>query len=721
MFTFAHLPMLAWCLAAAAPLLIHLWSRRKHRETAWAAMEFLLAAVRRQSRRLRLEQLLLLVLRTLLILLVVLAVAEPYAERFGLVAASGARTHRVLVLDASYSMAYRQSDKSRFELAKETAARIVERSPQGDAFTLVLMAAPPRVVVGNASFEPGQMRTEIEGLDVLHTGADLPATVAAVRQLVETAQRDNPRLARHEVYFLSDLQRASWLPQATPSAWADFRRQSEELAQLASLVVVDLGQPSAENLAVTRLEATEPLALVGRSLGLAVDLKNFGRQTRNRQSVQLLVDGRRAAQQVVDVPAGGQSSLVFSYRFETAGDHTLEVRAEGDGLTVDDRRWLVVPVRQSIRALCINGRPSGEPFHGATDYLAAALAPESGRGEHGPVEVDVAPESALLERDLGGYDCVLLANVAQFTASEARVLEAYLNRAGSLVFFLGDQVLAERYNRELGDGAGGRRILPATIGPLITQPQSALNPLGYRHPIVAPFKDREKSGLLTTPVDKYFKLQPQSSTVVLAFNNGDPLVLAEPVRRGRVVLVATSADKSWTALPLWTSYVPLVHEILMWCASGQFEQSNVQVGEPLAGSVSATAADSPLSIVRPDGQTRRLQVRAEGESGAWTYGDTMLSGLYTVRSAGTAARGRTFAVNVNTAESDLTQLGFDELQSEVWPGIAVAYRTTWDSADAAVAGPSAGPGRLHVQLLYLVLGLLFVETYLAWRFGYQTT
>ena len=70
--------MLGWLAAAAAPLLIHLWSRHRFREVDWAAMQFLLAAMRKNARRLQLQQWLLLAVRTLLIVLVVLAVAEPY-------------------------------------------------------------------------------------------------------------------------------------------------------------------------------------------------------------------------------------------------------------------------------------------------------------------------------------------------------------------------------------------------------------------------------------------------------------------------------------------------------------------------------------------------------------------------------------------------------------------------------------------------------------------
>ena len=51
----------------------------------------------------------------------------------------------------------------------------------------------------------------------------------------------------------------------------------------------------------------------------------------------------------------------------------------------------------------------------------------------------------------------MLSNVAQFTASEARVLDNYLIHGGSLVFFLGDRVIADNYNSVLA-GPGARQV-----------------------------------------------------------------------------------------------------------------------------------------------------------------------------------------------------------------------------------------------------------------------
>ena len=156
---FANAPLLYALAAAGVPILIHLLNRRKYREVPWAAMRFLLAALRKNRRRVRIEQWLLLAIRTLVVLLVVWAMAKPFLESFGAVLA-GRRTHRVLVLDASLSMGYTSAEMSRFDQAKALAAQLVNDSRPGDAISVILMGNPPRVVIGNPSRNLGEVKKE---------------------------------------------------------------------------------------------------------------------------------------------------------------------------------------------------------------------------------------------------------------------------------------------------------------------------------------------------------------------------------------------------------------------------------------------------------------------------------------------------------------------------------------------------------------------------------
>src|SRR5918993_864766 len=96
----------AGVLAMAIPVVIHILNRRRFKTVTWAAMEFLLRAMRKNRRRLRFEQWVLLATRCALVLLLGMALARPLGCENPTMAVMGGRTGiSVFVVDNSYSMA----------------------------------------------------------------------------------------------------------------------------------------------------------------------------------------------------------------------------------------------------------------------------------------------------------------------------------------------------------------------------------------------------------------------------------------------------------------------------------------------------------------------------------------------------------------------------------------------------------------------------------------
>jgi hypothetical protein len=716
---FGNALMLGWLAAAALPIIIHLWNKRKYREVPWAAMEYLLAAIRKNSRRIQIEQWLLLAVRTLIVALVVLAMAEPFLERMGFRFVAGTRVLKVFVVDGSYSMAFKPVDRTRFDRAIAHTRQIVEDSPQGDGFTLVLMAAPPVTIVGKPSMEKQEFFDELQNLTMPHGAGDLSATLAKVEEVLKEAQ--NSGLERSVVYFLTDLGRTSWAPDQLE---ANFRQQVGQLASQASLVVLDLGQSSLENLAITNLAVREPYATTQRELTIVAQVQNFGTQPRLRHLVELFVDGRRVNDTSVDVKAGEVSPATFRHRFDTPGDHLIEVRLGADLLEVDNRRWLALPVKEQLRILCVDGKPAGDGVSGAADYVMLALNPNADQARS-PVHPELVGESALLERELSQYDAVFLCNVGQFTTSEARVLANYVKDGGGLVIFLGDQVQKDRYNRELGPN--GVALLPAEIGAVVSEAQYRFDPIDYRHPLVLPFKGREQSGLLTTPIYKYFKLEPNDGSqtrIALAFEGGDPAIVEKHVGRGRVILMATDGSRSsvdpvtrapWTTMAAWPSFVPLVQEMLSLAAGSPIAAHNVKVGETL-GELVQSLSGTKLSMKTPSGRVESLRLSTDEQGSRWTFTDTLTSGPYRVEPGAATGASETsgaslYCVNVDTRESNLARIDASaELPSEFE---TAAPSSPDDGSTTTIARPRG----LHRTLLYCVMALLFLEVFLAWRAG----
>src|SRR4029078_10001208 len=110
--------LIAGAACAAAPILIHLINRRRHRTIHWAAMDFLRKALQNNRRVLNLRDWLLLAIRTLAVFLFGAALSRPYYSRQQETLDAGQPLHAIVIIDNSLSMAYETLDGSLLELAK---------------------------------------------------------------------------------------------------------------------------------------------------------------------------------------------------------------------------------------------------------------------------------------------------------------------------------------------------------------------------------------------------------------------------------------------------------------------------------------------------------------------------------------------------------------------------------------------------------------------------
>ena len=370
----ANAPLIYGLAAASVPLIIHLLNRRKFREVSWAAMRFLLAAVRKNSRRIQIEQWLLLAVRTLVIILLVTAMAKPFLESLGGIAAvAGRRTHRVLVLDGSLSMGYTTDGTTRFDQAKALASQLVKDARRGDAISLILMADPPKVIIGDPSANHDEVNKELQEVTMPHGGTDLVATFNAIDRVLEVSSTD-----QKEIVFVTDLQTASWRRPESASDEGLKRVIAKIEARKPRSVVIDLGKSGEENRAVTALKLNDPVVTANAPVLVEAVVHNYGPRSSDALRAKLVVDGTIAEDQTVSAPVGEDQRLVFSTTFVTPGDHTAEVQIDDDPLKLDNRRVLAVPVREQVMVLLVDGDFKKEAYQAETDFLAQRQAEGDG-------------------------------------------------------------------------------------------------------------------------------------------------------------------------------------------------------------------------------------------------------------------------------------------------------------------------------------------------------
>ncbi len=691
-FEFTSLPMLGWLAAAVLPWLIHRWNRRQHHTTPWAAVELLLTAVNQRSRQVKLQQWLLIAVRTAILLLVALAVAQPVIGRWALGSGSAGRLHTILVLDQSYSIGLRSQGSTCLERAQVEASRLIESSQRGDVFSVVGWAQATDNVLGRPTEDVSHALSAIGSLSQTEEIANLSAALRSAQAALDRAKKERPNIEHHEVVFFSDLARNTWhMNPEQQSQW-------EALAEQASLTVVNLRDGQQNNIAITDLAADPALFSSGQQVSFTATLQNFGDRAWQNMKVDLSIDGRPIQSQQVSLAAGAMATVRFNHSFESEGSHTVLVAIAGevDPLPLDNRRYLVVEARPQLRVACIAGKP------GAADDMARALAP--GKLPDGPaqtIQPEILSASQLVELDMAKYDALFLASVADLNQREAAQVERFVRAGGGLAIFLDEQPPTEPLSQ----------LLPVTVHPPVPFGEYHFDALNYSHPITEPFRGNENAGLLKVAVMKYCRLEikseRQTAKIALAFDTGDPAMVVDRLGLGRVAVMAipsslaihTPEKNPWSSFAVSPSFLPVMRELLAHLVSPRWlENRNLQVGQTAACAWDASRPETQVTVRRPEGTEQTLSTLTAEAPGFLLFAETSESGIYQVSAAGEEiAR---FAVNLDTRESDLSTIDPQELPT------GIATRTASSSAqrrDDFAFAPSLLAGAAVCMLAELAL------------------
>ena len=777
--------------AVSIPIIIHLLNRKRYRVVPWAAMRFLLAAQRKTSRKVRIEQLLLLAVRCLLLLLLLAAMCSvtPWAEAAwrwfapsGVAVVGGAaRTHKILVIDGSLGMGFKAGDEDAFEKARAVAKQIVRDSGGGDGFSVVLLAAPPRMIVPGPTIDgdPGlpsedaeKVLARIDALRRTDGNADLAAALTTVENLLEASPS---KYVEKEVYFLTNLQRTTWVARQAAALSATVQKIQ---ARAKTAAVIDVGQDGAENLAVEDLALADPIATTGHDTLFQAVLHNFG-DTRTDVPVRAVVRKAGAdAEEAMDLPpvrelkGGEEVRVTFKYKFPDPGDYVVRFETDHDGLESDDARRVVVTVKDEVPVLLVNGKPAGEAYDQAAQYVSTALNPFQDGKAHPAAHVVAVPkvitETQFADEGLGDltpYDCVFLCDMPRFTEAEAHRLLAHVRRGGGVVFAVGDRVDLAAYNDVLfraGAGLLPARLVEKQSGNTDYQYQFLIDPELEREPAFKAFTDsRPREMLLAAHFRQFLKVEPAVNgdpRSLLSFTPaplpgkspeeilkaarppGGPALLAwrppagkdapEGRRlRGRVVLFTSSLNADWNSWPASPIFPPFMDRLMHFAAAGRLREQAVEVGDPIELFLATAGAGSAV-VHTPDGREESVPVRGLDDGGVLRWSGAEVGGVYRV-AVGSAGPDALVAVNppaLNQAQqaspSDLARTRPEDLKA-AYPDWDLQVTTdphqvVHASGSAAAVEYEPIGGRVAHVLLLVMLALFFCEVVMAWLFGHYS-
>jgi hypothetical protein len=769
--------MLAGTALVSVPIIIYLINRQRYQRRKWAAMEFLLRAMKRNRRRIQLQNLLLLLVRCAIIFLLALALARPIQRGGAISLAPDANQNWILAIDDSYSMGYRDESRSLFTRAKETIAQMLDGLIKtGDQVAVTTLGRAPRVVVEPTRVSDATRASILREIDELplstgevDLGASFQVLDEAGSKVVSPIGEPEPK----QIVIFSDLQRKDWvdLP-ASRAAAGDGPAPGEGPRDPSVLPILDkivkeggtflFARLSASdrrsNLAITGLSATPALIARDVWVELRATVTNFGEEEVSNADLTIQVDKDPAETsmepqlgEVIRVPPGDAVTGVLPYRFTSPGYHTVMAELRSDGLVIDNKRYLVIPVAESFKVLLVDGDPASDPLERETFHLQVALEPEddalgSVAGRFTPFETAVVTTSQLGDVDLKAHSVVVLANVAELPPERVEDLERYVRAGGALMVFLGPNVRPEFYNQHFRGAEGEQGLLPGVLEDVHGDERYPvhLRVADASHPIPRYFEERRHVTHLDRPVIafyKYFRVkgleQPAPGVrVFLEYTDTEasPAAFDNAFGAGRVLWFTSTADQGWNELSNWPDYVVFLYESISYLVSFGVSSSNLETGEVFHRTYPASQYASEVLLRAPEPDLNEIdRVRnirkamrslPGGSEFDLVHEETEVPGLYRLDLLRPSSPGTDgvehFAVNIDTAESDLRPMGVEDFRTHYQALEFKAFDATERLRVAKGERELLGGRELSRAVLGAVLVLAAVETLLAWLFGRRT-
>jgi hypothetical protein len=720
--------------SVSVPIIIHLLNKRKFERVTWAAMRFLRISVEQNQRRLRLEDILLLILRCTLLGLIAVALARPAMPAASAGLFGQAKVDAVVLLDGSASMTQTDGVRSRFERAKEAAEHAVDTLPSGSSVAVFLSSDVAQGIIPEPTYDLHLARKMIRELHSTHRASNhFPPLVKAIETLA-----GRPAVLK-EIYLVTDGQALGW------RQIVDIRQSLETSRKDIQTHIILVGGPEERNLGVSDLRLASGLAPIQQPIRFEVQVTNYGRHDAPTVHVSLRVDEDPPIEEaeIPLIPAGASKRISLFAKLRTEGYHTITAQIPPDRVPADDTRTVAIRGIRSLRVLLVDGEPGREPRDSEVFFIRHALQPiPPAETEQFFIQTHTVTHAGIEATKLDDYEAVFLANVTDFSPATLRAIENYLRRGGGLMIFTGANVNPAFYNDHLLNRTG---ILPAVIGPARGSAEqqveyATLLDRNYAHPIISIWSDPAAGTLASARFYRRheLKLTPAPAAaptahpgpgapsaeiglpkVIARFTDGMPAIVERTWGLGRVILFASTAKTSWNDLPVRPAFVPLLHRCLGAIVQRQNEGLNVRVGEKYSFRASNEFVGREVHVLKPGQQEKLRDSRQVALAGGWPffqYEETDWGGTYEAAISGDPPTVIKFAAQPDARESSLDEMPPPRL-ADALKGVATV--TSWTAGPAlenAIHKERVGT-EYWLPLAFLALLLAAAETLLAHGFS----
>lgn len=636
---FLNPAMLFGLVAAAMPLILHLLNLRKLKTIEFSSLQFLKEMQKSKIRRIKLKQIILLILRTLLIVSIVLAFARPAIDGTVPGFISYAKSSSVILLDNSFSLDLSDEKGNRFNQAKRVVNEVLSTLKEGDEVVIVEMANPSNTRIYQFSKNVDYVKDELSKVKISYQPADIDKSLKIASKVLKSAMNFSK-----DIYIISDAQ---------PNIFNQTEIDKISLKH-TNIYFVPIGYSSnsdIKNYSIDSINIISRIFQQNKPVEIEAAVKNNSDNPAKGLFMELSFNSTNVAQRTFDIQNKQTRNIAIGASAAESGIIKAAVALENDAFMEDNKKYFgfIIPDKPNIAIFGSNA---------STDFVNTAI--KAGGGEMGIAKVTYLASNQISGTNLSQFDLAILSN-GNYSSSDFNTLKQYVVNGGNVLIFANEQTDINIFSKamfELGLGAVQRKEFSKT------QP-SQFTMTDKMHPLFdGVFKvDNNATGVVESP--KIYKAMPATSGQSL-IDMGDSYFLAESILGdGKVLYCAVSPNLEWSNFPVTGIFPTIVVRSIAYLGSYPELSYNFELGKSTQVMIPKKhATGGNFRIIDPNGNEFLRQAALLPSGALISLEDMNMPGVYAIYNSNNVVVALV-AFNLQSSESDFTRFTVEELRDKI--------------------------------------------------------
>lgn len=638
--TFLNPFVLFGLIAAGVPVLIHLLQLKKLRQIEFSSIKFLKEIQHASARRVKLRDFLLLLLRSLAIASLVFGFARPVLKGIG---GNDSKTSSVVIIDDSPSTTARNEYGEIFSQLKSTTLNLISRLNIGDNVDLILASQVGQIKYGDTSqvfpiTNPQFLLPLVSRIDPSNVRVAYSSAIGAAANRLQSSNYVNK-----EIYLLGDLQRTAF---TAKNELEDIRGGSYVATRALAdvrLFFLQTNEALDNNLSISNVKFSDEVVEVNSPLGVQATVVNNSRSEKNGVVVSLFLDGRKVAQSVADLPAGGSRVVNLAFNELDGGFHKGVVGIDDNSIQTDNKFFFSFFAIKELSVAIVTSKQED-------DFVLRAL--NAIMDTSTSIATNVVTPDQFTYMDLSKTDVAVVEEYSPNQRFEAK-LNHFLRNGGGIILFAPSSSQVSSFDGLLRTVDVGRTVSSFSSGGgnFLSIERIDAGDEFFSGMFSSKQSAEQVKNQLVTTISNMVQIEPNPLVHILMSTSSGPFLMCREVGSGFVFVFASQADSSSSNFSMSPFFPVAVQRALFYSAAVKHKPIQVFAGEGADYTYSLGGIKS-ATLIGPDGSKSKVVPRYVGGAAKFSLRSLNELGTYSLTDGSIFCE---ISVNIDPRESDLSK------------------------------------------------------------------